>query len=392
MDEYTLRQELLLGEDSVRQFKRKLPSRDDLPRQISAMLNTRGGKIIIGVTDDGTIIGVPPEELTPTFDNAISNACSTGIKPPCGVTTENLRTEEGLLVVVIDVPDGASKPYLTSNGSLYVKRGADLRKVTEQSEFRRLLLANSVLHTDLQPVAGTSFLDLDYSALKTYYDHKFSDEALADLADEDQLLRQLRGIRLMEADSLTITATLLFAKRPSSLLPSFTIKAIWFDGIDRSSEKNHDSRIFDGTLQAQFEKAMAFLDKWNSRIQKGSFNSSEEEIPSIVFEEILVNALVHRDYAIPDSIKLFIFDDRIEIRSPGALPNSLTEEEALKGIGRDRNSQLEAFAYDLMRYRGARSGLLRARKLIPKITLQNNVEAEEVTVVIPISSEELPRD
>ena len=77
-----------------------------------------------------------------------------------------------------------------------------------------------------------------------------------------------------------------------------------------------------------------------------SFNApSEDQIPEIVFEEVLVNALVHRDYFLPDSVKIYIFDDRIEIISPGCLPNILTPEEAMKGIGRERNPLLLRFAY-----------------------------------------------
>jgi ATP-dependent DNA helicase RecG len=384
MDEFTLRQELLNGEDSTRQFKRHLPGRSDLAKEITAFLNTRGGRMFVGVDDDGTICGVQPEDLGQVFDNAISNACSDGIRPPCGVLTENVRTGEGM-VVVIEVPDGPSKPYLTSNGSLYVKRGADKRKVTEQSEFRRLLNQNTGEHADLRPVPGSSLHDLDYPALRTYYDKKFVGETLSDLDHEEELTRQLKGIRLMARDQLTIAGALLFAKRPSTLLPSFTVQAIWFKGRDRGGEDFYDSRKLEGTLQSQYEQAMAFASKWNSRVQQGSFNKNgRSEVPETVFEELLVNAFVHRDYAIQDSIKFYIFDDRIEIRSPGTLPNSLTEEEALKGIGRDRNSQMEAFAYDLMNYRGARSGLLRARKSIPGLSLINDVEGEEVTVTIPL--------
>ena len=138
MDEYTLRQELLNGEDTTHQFKRQLPDRNDLQKEIAAFLNTRGGKMFIGVEDDGSISGIAVEELGQHFDNAISNACSDGIRPPCSVLTTNVRTDEGI-VVVLEIPDGPAKPYLTSNGSLYVKRGADKRKVTEQSEFLSLI-------------------------------------------------------------------------------------------------------------------------------------------------------------------------------------------------------------------------------------------------------------
>lgn len=145
MDEYALREELLQGEDSTRQFKRHLPDRHDLPKEIIAFLNTRGGRLIIGVEDDGSICGIPGSDLGSRFDNAISNACTTGIRPACSVLTFNIRTEEGM-VVVIEVPEGDDKPYQDSNGNFYVKRGADKRRVTERSEIRRLLSSSPTIH------------------------------------------------------------------------------------------------------------------------------------------------------------------------------------------------------------------------------------------------------
>jgi ATP-dependent DNA helicase RecG len=134
---------------------------------------------------------------------------------------------------------------------------------------------------------------------------------------------------------------------------------------------------------------MAFFGRWNGRIQQegeGFNDSGRQEIPDFVFEEIIVNALVHRDYFIADSVKIFIFDNRIEVRSPGTLPNSLTEEEALRGIGRDRNPLLLSLAYQLMNYRGSRSGLKRVKAAVPTVTLVNDVEAAEVTITIPLEN------
>ena len=99
---------------------------------------------------------------------------------------------------------------------------------------------------------------------------------------------------------------------------------------------------------------------------------------------------MHRDYFIHDSNKLLIFDDRIEIRSPGRLPNSLTVEAVRRGIRRDRNPVLASFAYDVMNYRGIGSGMLRVLAAVPNLEIQNDVEAEEVTVIIPVAAGQVP--
>ena len=169
------------------------------------------------------------------------------------------------------------------------------------------------------------------------------------------------------------------------------MKAVWYKGNDRAGTEFRVSDRFDGTLREQYEKGMAFLRRWNSRVPDGgSFNTSRAEISEYVFEELLTNALVHRDYFIDDSVKLFIFDDRIEIRSPGRLPNSLTVEAIRHGIRRDRNPVLVSFAYDVMNYRGLGSGMLRVLSVIPDLGIENDVEAEEVTVTIPLAVGQAP--
>ena len=152
--------------------------------------------------------------------------------------------------------------------------------------------------------------------------------------------------------------------------PGLVTSAVWFKGTERGGTEFHDNRRFEGTLQSQYEQGMAFFSRWNARVQSGGgFNSpGSMEIPPHVFEELPVNALVHRDYFIADTVKLFIFDDRIEIRSPGSLPNRLTAEEAMKGIGREQNPLLLSLAYQLMNYRGSRSGLKRVKAAVPSVT------------------------
>jgi ATP-dependent DNA helicase RecG len=382
MDEFTLREELLRGEDSTRQFKRKIDGQDHLAKEIVAFLNTRGGRIFVGVEDDGTIVGLAPQAVL-ALANTVSNACSQCVNPPCSVLTFNVATAEGI-VVVIEVPDGPDKPYQDMDKQFWIKKGPDKRRVTERTELRRLFQGGHVTYADASPVPGTSLADLDIEAIRSFYKERFPSETLSE--DKSELTRQLQGIRLMIGEQLGIASVMLFGKRPSVLLPEFTIKAVWFKGNDRSGTAFRDNRRFEGTLQSQYEQGMAFFNRWNARVQDGaSFNSPvRREIPEFVFEEILVNALVHRDYFIADSVKIFIFDDRIEVRSPGTLPNSLTEEEALRGIGRDRNPLLLSLAYQLMNYRGSRSGLKRVKAAIPTLVLTNDISGEEVCVTIPV--------
>lgn len=381
MDEFELREILLNGEDTQNQFKRQIDSQDKLAEEIVAFLNTRGGRIFVGVEEDGSIKGV-----TQDLDNLISNTCNDSVKPPCNVHTTNVNTSEGL-VVVIEVPNGDNKPYQDKRNQFWKKRGADKRRVTERSELERLFQDGHSTYADSQPIRGASFADLNREKIARIFSQTTKGSELSD--DEENAITQLEGVKLIKNGVPSRAAVLLFGKQPQNFLPDINIKAVWFKGNERSSQEYYDSRKLEGTLPEQYEKAIAFLRNWNQKIQPqgASFNHTpEDQIPEFVFEELLVNALVHRDYFVPDSVKIYIFADRIEFISPGALPNSLTPEQALQGIGRERNPLLLRYAYELMNYRGARSGLTRVKKACPDIELINFVEEEEVRIIIPIPS------
>ena len=342
MDEISLRQEILKGEDSRRQFKREVTSAPTLAAEVAAFLNTSGGRNLVGVDRDGVISGLTQQQLE-ALNQLVSHASTQNIEPSVGLLTEN---------------------------------------VTSRTELRRIFQSGYDVCAESRTVAGATVLSLDTAAFASFYAKKYGRDIPASVED---LERELAACRLMHDGLMTIAGILLFAGHPEHLLPEFCIKAVWYKGTDRGGMKFYDSRKLDGTLLKQFEEGMAFFRKWNSRIQTGaSFNASAPEIPEFVFEELLTNALVHRDYFISDSVKLFVFDDRIEIRSPGRRPNSLTVEDVRRGIRRDRNPVLTSFAWDVLNYRGLGSGMLRVLAVIPDLGLQNDVEAEEVIVTIPL--------
>jgi ATP-dependent DNA helicase RecG len=164
-------------------------------------------------------------------------------------------------------------------------------------------------------------------------------------------------------------------------------RAVWFAGTDSTSTSYKADRSIEGTLPDMYTKAYEFLDAWNMRQQPvgGSFNDKGIPlVPPTVFEEILTNAFIHRDFFIPDTIKIFIFDDRIEIHSPGSLPNSLSLAEAMEGNSRSRNPIIEKTGEFLMKYRGTGTGLKRAKQLYPSIQFDNNLQRNAFIVTLPL--------
>lgn len=156
----------------------------------------------------------------------------------------------------------------------------------------------------------------------------------------------------------------------------FLIKAVAFYGTDITDEQYIDSRDIKGKLADMFAQALSFCMINIRHIQNNQgFNSvGEPEIPRIVFEELLANALIHRDYFVSAPIRVMIFADRVEIISPGHLPNNLTIENIKMGNSNIRNPILASFASKLLPYRGLGSGILRALKAYPDIKLIDDKE------------------
>ncbi len=154
----------------------------------------------------------------------------------------------------------------------------------------------------------------------------------------------------------------MFGDKPQLYKPEFIVKAVTFHGTE-IADNYLDSEDFEGSLSTIFQGALTFIMRNLRKVQKQkSVNTiGEPEIPRIVFEELLVNALIHRDYFVSAPIRLFIFDDRVEIINPGNLPDHLTIEKIRAGNSIQRNPILASFtAKGLLPYRGLGTGVRRA--------------------------------
>ena len=384
MEEFELRNEILLGEDSTRQFKREPSVDEKMAREIVAFANSGGGRIFVGVEKDGSIKGLSGAEAEKVGEEMAKIAWQR-VKPPFSILSKSVPTAEGI-VVVIEVADGPSKPYCDNKGVYYVKNGPDKYPIQSPEELARLFQSGEKLYAESQVVAASTLEDFDHERFERFYETKYSESTPNRSEEGEAYQRTLENLELVDSGRVTVAGLLLFGnrKRLPVLLPEMKIDAVWFKGTERASTEWHDQRQITGTLAEQFDEGIGFFKRWNSRIQgEGSFNQTgRPEISETVFEELLVNALIHRDYFVKDSIKLFIFDDRIEIRSPGKLPNSLTVDQIRRGVRRSRNVLLASFAPDVLNFRGIGSGIVRALKIWPSISWINDQESEEVVATI----------
>ena len=354
------------GEDSSHQFKVDVRNVDSLASEMAAFANTNGGAILIGVADDGSVPGLSREDVT-RINQLVSNAASQHVRSPLTVQSENIALENSRLVIVLNVPKGIDKPYFDKNGVIWLKSGADKRRVNSKEELRRLFQISNQFHADELPTkAGIEKLDKlrfrDF--LRDIYKQEYPDSP----AD---LIRLLQNMNLATDDGmLNLAGVLMFTERPEWIKPQFVVKAIRYPGNQIHVSDYVDTEDFAGPLRNIFDNALAFVMRNLHKIQAGRGVNAPglPEIPASVFEELLVNALVHRDYLINAPIRLFIFDNRIEIISPGHLPNNLTIEKIRAGNSNIRNPILVSYvAKGLLPYHGLGSGIKRALEQWPQI-------------------------
>ena len=354
------------GEDSRQQFKTDMNNADALAAEIVAFSNTAGGRIFIGVNDDGSVRGLSGADVA-RLNMLIANVASQVVRPAVNPLTENVPHPAGT-VLVLSIAEGVNKPYMDKNGAIWVKNGSDKRRATSREELQRLFQQAGLVHADETPVAGLSAGDVDLPYFETFFEQQFGEP----LAQHNQPLPQLlTNMNLMNQGQLNVAGGLLFAKSPHYALPAFIVKAVAFVGTQIEDERYIDSRDIAGKLADVFQQTLGFIIA-NTRAAQGEqgFNSQgQPEIPRIVWEELVANALIHRDYFVSAPIRVLVFADRVEIISPGHLPNNLTIENIKAGTSNMRNPILASFAAKLLPYRGLGSGLLRSLRAWPQIEL-----------------------
>ena len=380
MTETELLQLLARGEDSRHQFKRDATNADSLAAGLAALANSGGGSLLLGVADDSSVLGLDAAAAVRRLNQLVSNAASQYVRPPLSPVSHNVLTAQGV-VMVVTVTDGINKPYMDLQGRVWVKSGADKRHVTAREEMQRMFQRAGLLQADQVPVRNATAADIDERAFGRYFERRCGQSLETAGLPVMQLMENLQ----LAQDSVpNLAGLLLFGKQPQRLLQVCQIGAVWFPGTYLGDTRYLDSENIDGTLEEQFQRGMAFIKRSLHHVQAGrGFNTlGQLEVPEEAFVELLVNALVHRDFFVSATIRLFVFTDRVEIISPGHLPDSLTAEQIRTGISNRRNKVLAEHAAHILPYRGLGTGVPRALGAWPKIDLVDEREANQFRAVV----------
>ena len=391
------------GEVSGVQFKERILDKYDIACELVAFSNSHGGKLVVGIKDKtGETNALSYSEVQETT-NLLSDIASENVVPSILIKIDTIEVEDGNLVIAT-VKEGLNKPYHDNKGIVWVKNGADKRKVFDNAELAEMMTDCGSFAPDEAGVRNATVNDLDAMTIKQFLGNRFErvlekkgltgdafKEASLDMIcsaiakghDCEKILRNLRFIR--PDGTLTVAAMLLFGKYTQRWMPMMTAKCICFAGNSVGSkvfrDKVNDADM-EGNLLHQYDTIMDFFTRNLHNVQVGDeFNSMGKlEIPYTSLVEFTVNSLVHRSLNMKAPVRIFIFDNRVEIHSPGALPNGLTIDDIKAGTSMPRNMFLFNNAIYLLPYTGVGSGITRALDEDVNVTFMNNDKAQEFVI------------
>ncbi len=374
MDWRDLAERIRKGENLHTEFKQGLVHPDDLAAELVAFVNTDGGWLIFGVTDDREILGVEdPDRLAQQVDQVAYQNC----EPPLTVVQETVTTPEGKTLLVVRIPKGDLRPYRTRRGDYFIRTSSGRRRASRQELLRLFQAAESFFYEETL-VLQASLTDLDLEAFR-----EFRERVVGNVSTDDrQLLLNWKLVREYEGGLYpTVAAILLFGRSPQRFIPYAYVSAARIPGKDTAGEPSDVKRI-EGHLFRILEDTARFLYLHlpiPHRIE-GFQPEAKPELPEVALREVVVNALVHRDYTIHAPIRIFILDDRVEVRSPGTLPNTVTIEMIKDGMAHVlRNPLLYTFFLKAGYVTDTGNGLRRAIQMVKKVTGKEPVLSEEGT-------------
>ena len=393
------------GEVSGVQFKERILDKYDIACELVAFSNSHGGKLVVGIKDKtGETNALSYSEVQETT-NLLSDIASENVVPSILIKIDTVEVEDGNLVVAT-VKEGLNKPYHDNKGIVWVKNGADKRKVFDNAELAEMMTDCGSFAPDEAGVRDATVNDLDATTIKQFLGNRFERvlekkgltgdafneasldaicSAIAKGHDCEKILRNLRFIR--PDGTLTVAAMLLFGKYTQRWMPMMTAKCICFAGNSIGGkvfrDKVNDADM-EGNLLHQYDTIMDFFTRNLHNVQVGDeFNSMGKlEIPYTSLVEFTVNSLVHRSLNMKAPVRIFIFDNRVEIHSPGALPNGLTIDDIKAGTSMPRNMFLFNNAIYLLPYTGVGSGITRALDEDVNVTFMNNDKAQEFVITV----------
>jgi ATP-dependent DNA helicase RecG len=362
------------GESISVEFKDERVRSESLAREMVSMANTLGGVILLGVQDDGSIAGLSTQKK---WEEWVSNISRTAINPSLH-TDFSLLNCNNVIIGILEVPKGKDKPYQTlHDGKYWIRTGSTARQASKE-ELSRLFQAAGLVHFDISAVNRASWDDLDQAGISRYFSDVYDLDYRSTEAVEQKTILKNSTILVDDGEGLvpSVGGVLVFSKMPQHYLPHASISIAVINGNTITDEVVQKKEI-GGVLPEQVDNTLGFLllhIPEPLEVDGSAQRKATLAIDRRVLREVLVNAVCHRDYSmVNQKIQILLFKDRIEVKSPGRIANTLTLEMIRYGNSAPRNMFLVKLM-DNLRYI---DGLGRGIPLIIKL-MGNRVSFREV--------------
>lgn len=380
------------GENSGVEFKRDDIRPEQLAKEIVAFANVQGGRIILGVEDDGQITGLQRVNVQEWILNIFRDKVHPQIIP----FYEEIQMEDDKRVGIITLAQGISKPYVVRNNNredVYIRMG-DRSELATREQQLRLFESGGLLHVEILPVTGTSIDTLDLDRLHYYLSNIIEDPQVPQ--NNDEWIARLLGLGLMAKDGFgntvcSVAGLVTFGINPRKYIRQAGIRLMAFAGIDKEYQAQLDT-VIDAPLVGRWkmnesgQKELVdegIIEKFVSIIEPFIMQESDEIdehmrrnkkwfYPWEAIRETVINALAHRDWTRTVDIEITCYSDRLEVISPGKLQNSMTVEKMKAGQRSPRNTLIIEILKDYG-YVDARGMGIRT-KVIPLMKQINGVE------------------
>jgi ATP-dependent DNA helicase RecG len=391
------------GENSGIEFKRDDIRPEQLAKEVVALVNFQGGKILLGVDDDGSIPGLQRKNAEEWVMNVISEKVHPTILP----FYEEIHIDENIKVAILTFPQGNSKPYVRRHNKaeeVFIRVGSTSRLATREQQMR-LYEIGGMLHTEMLPVPRTTSNDMDKVRLENYLRDIVNDPEIPSTEDEWEKRLANLGLLTEPEGMCTIAGMVIFGKQPRHHLKQGGLRIFAFNSQKKEYKAELDvildapfagrwdfskgtKQLIDpGLVENALQKIDPFISEESNMITENLRREKAYFYPVEAIREVLVNALVHRDWTRFVDIEIGIYSNRMEIISPGSLQNSMTVEKMIAGLRYTRNTIIMEFMrdYGYVDFRGM--GL--RTKVIPLMRSHNGCdpifEATEdyVKVILP---------
>ncbi len=373
------------GENSGVEFKRDDLRTQDLAKELVAFSNLQGGMVLLGVENDGTVTGLTRDGI----EEWVMSVCRDKIRPAIVPFFEVVRdVKDNQDVAVVRVTRGYDVHALWhNNANRYLMRVGSQSREASQEELARLFPQRGSIRAELRPVSGAAFVNLDWRRLRNYFGDIRQQDVPAE-NDERAWQSLLVNTEVMTDEGVTVGGMLLFGSTPNRFLPHAGIDAVAYSGTEQDYNAQERAALRgpiapllsqggDIVENGLVEQALYFVQR-NTRVDvevQGGRRVERPVYPRDALRECIVNALIHRDYLLTNTdIQLAVYADRLEIVSPGRLPNGITPDHMRFGTRATRNQLMK----DVMRdYRYLEHmGMGIPRKIIKGMKVHNGTEPD----------------